>query len=99
MAAAYVHALRAAWPRGPYSIGGYCFGALVAFEMARILSRQKESVSMLALIDSYAPGGPEPSSLGVSPGCFFRFLTGPSASGRCSPISPSSLRSRKGNIC
>lgn len=74
MAGTYVNAMKAAWPQGPYLIGGYCFGALVAFEMARILFLRQENVALLALIDSYAPGGPAPSFPGLVPRLLFPFF-------------------------
>jgi acyl-CoA synthetase (AMP-forming)/AMP-acid ligase II/acyl carrier protein len=74
MALRYVNAMKASRPEAPYLIGGYCFGALVAFEMARILSQRDEKVALLALIDRYAPGGPVPSSQGLVPGVLFPFL-------------------------
>ena len=40
---------------GPYRIGGYSFGGLVAYEMAQQLEAQGESVALLALFDAY-PG-------------------------------------------
>jgi amino acid adenylation domain-containing protein len=53
LAAAYVAELRTREPRGPYRLGGYCFGGLVAYEMARRLG--SENVALLALINSYPP--------------------------------------------
>ncbi|HEX8089471.1 MAG TPA: amino acid adenylation domain-containing protein, partial [Blastocatellia bacterium] len=40
MSASYVEALRAVQPEGPYLLGGWSFGGVVAFEMARELKRQ-----------------------------------------------------------
>jgi FkbH-like protein len=57
MAQAYLADLRAFQPRGPYYIGGYCFGGYVAYEMARLLEQANERVALLALIDSAAPNG------------------------------------------
>ncbi|HVR99644.1 MAG TPA: non-ribosomal peptide synthase/polyketide synthase, partial [Thermoanaerobaculia bacterium] len=59
MAARYVHALREVQPEGPYSLGGWSMGGVVAFEMARQLERQGEAVAPVALIDSFAPEGQE----------------------------------------
>jgi amino acid adenylation domain-containing protein len=56
MAARYLHRLREAQPAGPYTLGGWSIGGVVAFEMARQLERQGESVDLLVLLDSYAPG-------------------------------------------
>jgi thioesterase domain-containing protein len=44
-------------PRGPYHLGGYCFGGNVAFEMARQLRDQGEQISWLALINCAPPDG------------------------------------------
>jgi thioesterase domain-containing protein/acyl carrier protein len=56
MAAAYVEAMRAVQPHGPYILGGFSFGGSVAFEMARQLGEAGERVSWLLLLDAYAPG-------------------------------------------
>jgi amino acid adenylation domain-containing protein len=55
-AEAYVAELRAFQPEGPYFLTGYCGGGAIAFEMARMLREQGESVAMLALLDTYRPG-------------------------------------------
>jgi amino acid adenylation domain-containing protein len=55
MAAHYLRELRAVQPRGPYRIGGYCFGALVAFEMARRLEARGERVALLFAINGPSP--------------------------------------------
>jgi amino acid adenylation domain-containing protein/FkbH-like protein len=52
MAARYLDAVRAFQPQGPYYLGGYCFGGNVAYEMARQLELQGESVALVALLDS-----------------------------------------------
>ncbi len=48
----YIEVIRALQPTGPYSLGGYSFGGLVAFEMARQLTASGEAVALLALIDT-----------------------------------------------
>ncbi|WP_338868536.1 non-ribosomal peptide synthase/polyketide synthase [Myxococcus stipitatus] len=55
MAAAYIEAMRRVQPHGPYLLGGWSFGGVVAFEMARQLTRAGERVSQLFLIDSWVP--------------------------------------------
>jgi amino acid adenylation domain-containing protein len=55
MAAHYVADLRAFQPKGPYYLGGYCFGGVVAFEMAQQLMAQGQEVAMLALINCGPP--------------------------------------------
>lgn len=53
MAARYVKELRAFQPQGPYHIGGYCMGGSVAYEMARLLHEQGQSLGLVALLDTY----------------------------------------------
>jgi acyl-CoA synthetase (AMP-forming)/AMP-acid ligase II/thioesterase domain-containing protein len=47
--------VRRVQPQGPYRLAGVCFGGVVAFEMARLLSERGEAVELLALIDSLNP--------------------------------------------
>lgn len=46
-------ALRSVQPAGPYLLGGYSFGGLVAFEMAQQLRQCGQEVARLALLDSW----------------------------------------------
>ncbi|HEX2092152.1 MAG TPA: alpha/beta fold hydrolase, partial [Longimicrobiaceae bacterium] len=55
MAADYLEALRAVQPGGPYRLGGWSMGGVVAFEMARRLEAAGERVERLVLIDSHLP--------------------------------------------
>jgi len=55
MATTYCEHIRRVQPHGPYLLGGWSFGGLVAFEMAHQLSGQGESVRLLALIDTRPP--------------------------------------------
>jgi amino acid adenylation domain-containing protein/FkbM family methyltransferase len=55
MAARYLEAVRAIRPRGPYHLGGWSFGGLVAWEMARRLSEAGERVAVLVLLDTRMP--------------------------------------------
>jgi syringomycin synthetase protein SyrE len=50
MAAARIELIRQVHPQGPYALGGFCNGGLVAFEMARQLEAAGETVSSLVLI-------------------------------------------------
>jgi thioesterase domain-containing protein/NADPH:quinone reductase-like Zn-dependent oxidoreductase/acyl carrier protein len=52
MVDAYLAEVRAAQPTGPYFLGGYCIGAIMAVEMARRLTEAGERVGLLALIDA-----------------------------------------------
>jgi thioesterase domain-containing protein/acyl carrier protein len=73
MAAQYVADLRAFQPHGPYQIGGYCFGGNVAYEMARQLREQGETISLLALINC-APPNSSYAHFKFSPVSCFKFL-------------------------
>jgi aspartate racemase len=55
MARHYLADLRAQRPQGPYLLGGYCFGGVVAYEMARQLQAQGEKVALLALMNCSPP--------------------------------------------
>jgi thioesterase domain-containing protein len=57
LAARYLDDLRAFQPAGPYFIGGFCLGGIVAFELARQLRAQGQDVALLALIESPSPDG------------------------------------------
>jgi len=55
MAGAFIRNLREVQPRGPYRLGGYSFGGLVAHEMAVQLTQQGERVELLIQFDAFAP--------------------------------------------
>ncbi len=57
MADDYLAAVRAIQPEGPYRLGGWSMGGVVAFEITRRLEAAGERVELLALIDSRPPGG------------------------------------------
>jgi amino acid adenylation domain-containing protein len=50
MATRYLTEIRRIQPSGPYRLGGWCFGAVVAFEMAHQLRASREEVALIALI-------------------------------------------------
>jgi acyl-CoA synthetase (AMP-forming)/AMP-acid ligase II/thioesterase domain-containing protein/NAD(P)-dependent dehydrogenase (short-subunit alcohol dehydrogenase family) len=54
LAGHFIQAMKEIQPAGPYCIGGHCFGALLAYEMAQQLHAQGESVALLALLDPTA---------------------------------------------
>jgi amino acid adenylation domain-containing protein len=58
MAEVFGKAIRAVQPDGPYYIGGWSFGAILACGVAGFLERQGEEVALLALLD----GGPRDAS-------------------------------------
>ncbi len=52
MAARYVAAVRQVQPEGPYRLGGWCIGGLIAYEMAQQLVTEGQNVELLALFDT-----------------------------------------------
>jgi thioesterase domain-containing protein/acyl carrier protein len=61
MASHYIKALRTVQPDGPYSLGGWSMGGVVAFEMARQLQAKGQKIALLALVDTQAPNSKEKS--------------------------------------
>lgn len=61
MARFYVAAVRRVQPAGPYRLGGWSFGGLAAFEMARQLTAEDQEVALLAVLDT-GPGVPGESA-------------------------------------
>ncbi len=55
MAADYIREIRALQPEGPYYLGGYSLGGVVAFETAQQLRRQGHEVALLLLLDPTPP--------------------------------------------
>jgi acyl transferase domain-containing protein/thioesterase domain-containing protein len=55
MAAEYIAAIKFISPDGPYLLGGFSFGGLVAFEMSQQLTRQGHEVALLAMLDTPGP--------------------------------------------
>jgi amino acid adenylation domain-containing protein/non-ribosomal peptide synthase protein (TIGR01720 family) len=55
MAASYLAAIRAVQPQGPYYLGGWSFGGLVAYEMARQLAAVGETTAQIILLDTGSP--------------------------------------------
>jgi amino acid adenylation domain-containing protein len=55
MASAYLQELQAVQPSGPYLLGGWSMGGVIAFEMAQQLLQQGQRVALLALFESYPP--------------------------------------------
>ncbi|HKR21764.1 MAG TPA: alpha/beta fold hydrolase, partial [Pyrinomonadaceae bacterium] len=55
-ASSYVQVLRTVQPDGPYLLGGWSTGGVVAFEIARQLQAGGANVALVVLLDSVAPG-------------------------------------------
>jgi thioesterase domain-containing protein len=51
MAAAHIKSMRAIQPEGPYLLGGWCNGGLLAYEMARQLDAAGQKLDLLLLMD------------------------------------------------
>ena len=52
MAAEHIKAMRAIQPEGPYLLGGWCNGGLVAYEIARQLHAEGQTLDLLVLMDA-----------------------------------------------
>jgi thioesterase domain-containing protein/acyl carrier protein len=55
MAAQYLEAIRQVRPHGPYMLGGYSGGGVVAYEMAQRLQAEGEEVRFLGFLDTFCP--------------------------------------------
>ncbi|MFF2848884.1 amino acid adenylation domain-containing protein [Streptomyces sp. NPDC058001] len=69
MARAYAREIRGRQPVGPYLVGGWCLGGIIAHEVAQQLARQGETVAALVVMDSAAPSeSPPDDQVDVDPG-------------------------------
>lgn len=59
MAAFYIDAMRSVQAEGPYFLGGWSMGGVVAFEMAQQLLAQGQRTAFLALLDTRIPDANE----------------------------------------
>jgi thioesterase domain-containing protein/acyl carrier protein len=57
LAAYYIAALQTVQPEGPYLLGGWSAGGVIAYEMAFQLRHQGHDVALLCLFDSHVPSG------------------------------------------
>ena len=56
LASDYLALIRSICPHGPYLLGGFSIGGIIAYEVARRLRAQGEKVEMLVLLDCALPG-------------------------------------------
>lgn len=63
IATRYLDEILTVRPRGPYFVGGYSIGALIAYELAVQMQRRGLSVGPLIVFDRPAPGHPVPLPL------------------------------------
>ncbi|MBU0729754.1 MAG: acyltransferase domain-containing protein, partial [Proteobacteria bacterium] len=64
MARHYLEDIRKKQPSGPYFLGGFCLGGLIAFEMTRQLEAVGEKVAFLGMISTSTPA----HVTGIKPG-------------------------------
>lgn len=64
MAADYISEIRSIQPEGPYYLAGYCFGAIVAFEIAGQLVQAGQKIAFLGSFNGIAPA--QQYSVGLS---------------------------------
>jgi amino acid adenylation domain-containing protein len=62
IAARYLEELLSVQPEGPYFLGGYSFGGLVAFEMAQQLRERGQGVALLVMLEATTPGAGAPAA-------------------------------------
>jgi hypothetical protein len=55
IAATHIKSMRAVQPEGPYLLGGWCNGGLIAYEMAQQLHADGQKVDLLVLMDPSLP--------------------------------------------
>ncbi len=66
MAAEYVAAIRREQPEGPYLLGGYSGGGVIAYEMAQQLMEQGADVPLLVFLDTFFPHLQDPREKNLS---------------------------------
>ncbi len=55
LAEEYIAAIRTVQPQGPYLLGGFCMGGIIAYEMAQQLREAGQEVALVTLISSMKP--------------------------------------------
>ena len=55
LATLYITSIQQVQPKGPYHLGGWSMGGVIAFEIARQLEKNGHRVATLSLIESYTP--------------------------------------------
>ena len=56
LAAYYVHIILSVQPSGPYDLGGYSLGGVIAYEVARQLQELGEKISSITMLDTLDQG-------------------------------------------
>ena len=68
IAAYYLDEVRKVQPHGPYFLGGYSFGALVAYELAQQLRKRGQEAALLVLLDPTDTADVDEAPLEMMPG-------------------------------
>jgi thioesterase domain-containing protein len=55
MATLYIDEIRKVQPVGPYRLGGWSMGGVIAFEMSKQLATQGDATELIAMIDTHPP--------------------------------------------
>jgi len=74
LAETYLKEIRLIQPNGPYYLGGNCSGGIVAYEIARKLRSDGQSVNFLAMTESYGLDYPQKQGLARYLGGLPRFV-------------------------
>jgi hypothetical protein len=56
LASFFITEIRSVQPSGPYYLGGFCLGGVIAFEIAHQLKAQGQEIGLVSLLDSSPPG-------------------------------------------
>ena len=56
MAAYYIHIIQSVQPKGPYDLGGYSMGGILAYEITRQLQELGQTVNTIVMVDTVEPG-------------------------------------------
>ncbi|MTJ12825.1 AMP-binding protein [Anabaena sp. UHCC 0187] len=56
IASQYLQEIQTIQPQGPYFLGGYSLGGIIAYEIAQQLRSQGQEVALLAMLDTCRPG-------------------------------------------
>jgi 3-oxoacyl-(acyl-carrier-protein) synthase/thioesterase domain-containing protein/enoyl-CoA hydratase/carnithine racemase/acyl carrier protein len=56
MAAYYIHIIQSVQPQGPYDLGGYSMGGILAYEITRQLQELGQTVNTIVMVDTVEPG-------------------------------------------
>ena len=74
MAARCLRAIKTVQPSGPYYLGGYCYGGVVAYEAACQLHSLGDQVALLAVMEGFAPRFFQEVVHWWDPGTILRFI-------------------------